>query len=346
MGLMKYLLLVVACAGLLGLGVLTLWGGLTVSQEGLFVVRVPHDFPTIQQAVDAVAEGGTVLIGPGLYKENVQITKSIRVIGASQEHVRIQAVDEQKPVFYVTAKAPMQVYLQGLTLSRERLPDLKEPFTFIPPGTGVFILGPIQAIMQQLTITNSSTAVVIFPFVEIDESLLRFQPQIVLEEVALVHNGAAVGALSAQVTIVRSNIAENESGFMGDSLYLTQSTVRKNRFWGVNLHLFRSALGYGPRYIGALEDNDISENGVGVILGAISEDAAGSWLWMSRNKIARNQEYGVMVLNRACPTSFTHPEFSLESALIRVFGGNNELSGNIKGDLCPPDYPWPPGFRR
>jgi hypothetical protein len=198
--------------------------------------------------------------------------------------------------------------------------------------------------MQQLTITNSRTAVVIFPFVEIDESLLRFQPQIVLEEVALVHNGAAVGAFSAQVTIVRSNIAENESGFMGDSLYLTQSTVRKNRFWGVNLHL--SA--YGPRYMGALEDNDISENGVGVILGAISEDAAGSWLWMSRNKIARNQEYGVMVLNRACPTSFPYLELFLgkESALIQVFGGNNELSGNLKGDLCPPDYPWPPGFRR
>ncbi len=302
-------------------------------------------FSKIQEALDAAAEGGTVLIGPGLYKENVQITKSLRLIGVSQEQVRIQAVDDQKPVFYVTSKAPMQIYLQGLTLFREQLPDIKEPFTFIPPGTGVFIIGPIQTIMRQLTITGQVSAVVIFSFpVEYDESLLRFQPQAVLEEVELVRNGGAVAAVSAQVTIVRSNIAENEGGFIGDSLYLTRSTVRKNRFWGIDL---RSS-GYGPRYMGALDDNDISENGVGVVLSAMSEAAAGSWLWMNGNKITRNQEYGIMILKKACPTSLPHPELALgkESAFIRIFGGSNELGENLKGDLCPPDYPWPPGFRK
>ncbi|MFN4217723.1 MAG: hypothetical protein ACK4HB_00315 [Candidatus Bipolaricaulia bacterium] len=100
--------------------------------------------------------------------------------------------------------------------------------------------------------------------------------------------------------------------------------------------------------MGALDDNDISENGVGVILSATSEDAAGSWLWMGGNKITQNKEYGVMILKKECSTSFLHPELALgkESAFIRVFGGNNELSGNLKGDLCPADYPWPPGFRK
>jgi len=324
--------------------ILSLLDGIEVLQPERLVVRVPEDYPTIQAAVDAAAEGGTVLIGPGLYKENVQITKSLRLIGVSQEQVRIQAVDDQKPVFYVTSKAPMQIYLQGLTLFREQLPDIKEPFTFIPPGAGVFILGPIQTIMRQLTITSQYGAVVIFPFAGYDESLLRFQPQAILEEVQLMHNGGAVAAVSAQVTIRRSTIAENEAGFIGDSLYLTQSTVRKNRFWGIDL---RSSE-YGPRYMGALDDNEISENGVGVTLSAISEDAANSWLWMSGNKIVRNHEYGVMVLNKVCPTSLPHPELALgkESAFIRIFGGGNELGENLKGDLCPADYPWPPGFRK
>ncbi len=315
-----------------------------VLQPERFVVRVPEDYPTIQAAIDAVAEGGTVLIGPGLYKENVQITKSLRLIGVSQEQVRIQAVDDQKPGFYVTSKAPMQIYLQGLTLFREQLPDFKEPFTFIPPGAGVFILGPIQTIMRQLTITRQVSAVVIFPLAEYNEELLRFQPQAVLEEVELVRNGGAVAAVSAQVTIVRSNIAENEGGFMGDSLYLIRSTVRKNRFWGIDL---RSSA-YGPQYMGALNDNDISENGIGVILSTISEDAAHSWLWINGNKITRNQEYGIMILKKACPTSLPHPELALgkESAFIRIFGGGNELGENLKGDLCPADYPWPPGFRK
>ncbi|MEM4382296.1 MAG: hypothetical protein QXX19_08720 [Candidatus Caldarchaeum sp.] len=30
----------------------------------------------------------------------------------------------------------------------------------------------------------------------------------------------------------------------------------------------------------------------------------------------------------------------------RITGRDNELAYNEKGDLCPPDYPWPPGFRK
>ncbi|MFE6099365.1 right-handed parallel beta-helix repeat-containing protein [Streptomyces laurentii] len=39
------------------------------------VVRVPQDFPTVQQAVDVAREGETVLIGPGVYRESVSVTK-------------------------------------------------------------------------------------------------------------------------------------------------------------------------------------------------------------------------------------------------------------------------------
>jgi len=34
---------------------------------------------------------------------------------------------------------------------------------------------------------------------------------------------------------------------------------------------------------------------------------------------------------------FTDPE---------ITGSGNEFRNNLKGDLCPPDYPWPPGFRK
>ncbi|MEU6014755.1 right-handed parallel beta-helix repeat-containing protein [Streptomyces sp. NPDC047515] len=39
------------------------------------VLRVPQDFPSVQQAVDAAREGETVLIGPGVYRESVRVTK-------------------------------------------------------------------------------------------------------------------------------------------------------------------------------------------------------------------------------------------------------------------------------
>ncbi|MDH6115372.1 hypothetical protein P3T36_006976 [Kitasatospora sp. MAP12-15] len=39
------------------------------------VLRVPQDFHTVQQAVDVARSGDTVLIGPGVYRESVQVTK-------------------------------------------------------------------------------------------------------------------------------------------------------------------------------------------------------------------------------------------------------------------------------
>ncbi|MFJ2135845.1 right-handed parallel beta-helix repeat-containing protein [Streptomyces sp. NPDC087845] len=39
------------------------------------VLRVPQDFSSVQRAVDAAREGETVLIGPGVYRESVRVTK-------------------------------------------------------------------------------------------------------------------------------------------------------------------------------------------------------------------------------------------------------------------------------
>ncbi|SCF56733.1 nitrous oxide reductase family maturation protein NosD, partial [Streptomyces sp. Ncost-T10-10d] len=54
------------------------------------VLRVPQDFPSVQQAVDAAREGETVLIGPGVYRESVRVTRP-RVV--------LRGTDRNKVVF-------------------------------------------------------------------------------------------------------------------------------------------------------------------------------------------------------------------------------------------------------
>lgn len=54
------------------------------------VLRVPQDYPTVQEAADAAREGETVLIGPGVYRESVRVTKP-RVV--------LRGTDRNKVVF-------------------------------------------------------------------------------------------------------------------------------------------------------------------------------------------------------------------------------------------------------
>ena len=49
------------------------------------IIRVPEDYPTIQQAIDASEPGGTILVAPGTYYERIIIDKPISLIGEDKK---------------------------------------------------------------------------------------------------------------------------------------------------------------------------------------------------------------------------------------------------------------------
>lgn len=49
---------------------------------GLSTVRVPQDCPTIRSAIDSIINGGTILVSPGIYNENIVIQKQLSLTGA------------------------------------------------------------------------------------------------------------------------------------------------------------------------------------------------------------------------------------------------------------------------
>jgi len=45
------------------------------------VIRVPEDYPTVHQAIDAATPGATIIIEPGVYRESIVINKTLTILG-------------------------------------------------------------------------------------------------------------------------------------------------------------------------------------------------------------------------------------------------------------------------
>jgi len=345
----KYVLLSLGMVGLLMLGQgLGLQGTWPTSQQERFVARVPQDFPTIQAAIDAVAEGSTVLIGPGTYKETIKITKSLRLVGAGRERVKIHPRDDDPlPLYYGTAsitveakeEEPIEVYLAGFSLERLETGELRDGIS----------LGLAQAIVQDVSISGYYNGLV-------------GGRNVILSRVSFYRN--AIGVIwSNSLTVHNSLFDDNGVGinsFLAENLEVRQSLFVRN---GIAIAIFdwRSS---GER---ELMGNVMKGNKVGLYLAlgptsdiqeelkaANQSELGPSPITMSDNKIVGNGDYGIALAHSGCLNEepFVFYPFSLisffakQKVLVAFWERNNTIRNNGKGDLCPPDYPWPPGFRK
>ena len=70
--------------------ILTLAVGLIfpVGAAAASTLLVPSQYPTIQAAVNAASPGDTILVGPGVYFEQVSIGKSVTIVGSGATRTR------------------------------------------------------------------------------------------------------------------------------------------------------------------------------------------------------------------------------------------------------------------
>jgi len=78
--------------------------GLVPGSLSAQVLDVPGDYPTIQQAINAAANGDTVLVAEGTYYENLQIDSLSIVLGShfmidgDTSHISRTIIDGSQPV--------------------------------------------------------------------------------------------------------------------------------------------------------------------------------------------------------------------------------------------------------
>ncbi len=98
------------------------WVAITILSRGSFAqtVRVPQDYSTVQAAVNAVPNGGTVLVSPGIYagtgNYDIQFGKNITLQGVSGPNSTIIECGGLGRGFLINQGESQALHIDGFTI--------------------------------------------------------------------------------------------------------------------------------------------------------------------------------------------------------------------------------------
>ena len=169
-------------------------------------LRVPQEFPTILSALEEARSGDIITIAPGIYEENLVITKSISLIGAGADKTVIKSLRAGYPVILIESEEEIKVHLEGLKITEAQRFSEDERCADDPIcPDGLLVRGEAQVTLENCTVFDNE-----------DEGLDIRE--------------------SAQVTIANSRVSGNGSGIQvqdGAQVTLTNSQVFDNLFRGI-----------------------------------------------------------------------------------------------------------------
>ncbi len=197
-------------------------------------LTVPGDFQSIQEAIDAIAPGGTVLIQNGAtYEVGLTIWKSVTLRGEAT----LTALPERQLVLSITAEA-QSVTLEGVTITGSR-------------GDGLLLYG--QALLQNIKITKNAD-----DGVEISGAA-RAQ----LKNTSILSNGDDGLFVSerAQLTLVSSTVAENKGDGIeaqdSSVIRLQNSQIANNGLRGLDVRIAAQLELFDSRVVGNKADGGV-----------------------------------------------------------------------------------------
>jgi WD40 repeat protein len=102
-------------------------------------IRVPQDYKTIQEAINAASEGDTILVDVGTYKETIEIPKGLTLVGAERDKTIIDGGGLELGV--VTISSAALVTVRNVTITNGR--------------DGVLVERGAQALLRQTRIAQN-----------------------------------------------------------------------------------------------------------------------------------------------------------------------------------------------
>jgi len=235
-----------------------------VGQTSLTQISVPNDYASVQEAIDAIAPGGTIEVAAGNFEANLTIWKPLTLRGAGTTQTTLQGKAGRTLAVSIIAEA-RGVKLEGLTVTGS--------------GDGLLIYGDVE-LKEIQSSGNSRNGLVVYDLAT---------ASLVNSTVSGNRWNDLVATGQATVSLQDSSVLDN--GLTGvfvegpATVSVLRSTITRNRGDGF-------AVGGSPTI--RLEDSIVSDNeedGLGV--------GPGSNVILVNSTVSRNQDDGLWVYDSA-----------------------------------------------
>ena len=227
------------------------------------IIRVPDDYQTIQEAVDAASPGDVILVSAGTYYEHVTVNKTISLVGENRETTIIDNDSTGTGYIHVTAD---NVKISGFTIQN---------------GGGIFLNHSNDNIIFMNTLVSNGYSGV---------SLRESFGNVVINN-QILNNGGGVPGLMWGVgielmysnsNIIKSNTISNNivSGISISSSYgnIVNYNIVTNSSMGVDLRASGNIVSYNVLSLNGdgialsgsgntIKKNEIFKNGIGIGIG-------------------------------------------------------------------------------
>ncbi len=322
---------------------LGLWIGLSLApaaQDASRIVRVPEDVESIPAAINAVAEGGTVLVAEGTWQANLTIDKSLTVqgLGPNPNDVEIAASNQGCPVALIVggSSAAIEVQLTNLTLRGASPGSCRDDLSGATEGDGIGVLGNADVTLTDVVVTSNA-----------NDGLHAQNEAFVTAVNASFRDNGNTGLLAldeATADLFRSDFSNNATQGLGTSssnpVRVANSTITDNGANGL-IAIFSASV--------RVLDTDLANNGNhGLYLRGFStarmfgstlsgnaghginlEESATAELY--RNTIEANEGSGVLAHREACVEAFNAGD-AFDGT---VEGSGNTVVDNADANVCP-----------
>ena len=277
-------------------------------------IKVPQDYPTIQEAINAASAGDTITVAPGTYLESVVINKSVTLIGEDPKTTIIDRGDSvpshygyhHDSVIFIIAD---DVVISGFTIQ------------YTGSGRGIHPSGaPLDIVIRNVTINRN-----IIKNVETGIMLTYASEIMIINNTIITKNVGIYSDSSTGNIVISKNTIENNknSGILSSHtgvLIVGNNTIMNNgkgmfivgRQGGVGELAFSTYRGY-PSYW-------IREDGGGWIINTIY------------GNLIMNNEYGVYLSVAERANIFYDNNFVKNRKQAYVEDGTNWWDNGVRGN--------------